>query len=109
MFLKQEKPEMDYVERKKNCSNSKGKILGNFLKNCHKIFLHILMFQSILSIFYFFEKKNFHFEKRTRPLRMPCLLRAPLVVHPSDRPHCMFSLCMLLSHYSELHWYENIA
>ena len=68
MFLKQEKPEMNDFEENKNFG-SKGKtrelivtLLEKHFKNvqgrriplqkCHKIFLHILLFQNIQNIFF---------------------------------------------------------
>ena len=61
MFLKQEGPEMDDFEEEKNFV-SKGKILSIFLtliplQKYHKMFLHILLIQNVLSVFYF-EKKT---------------------------------------------------
>ena len=53
MFLKQEKPDLDDFERRKKC-HSNGKI-------------HILLFQNILSIFFYFEKKTLIFEGRSTP------------------------------------------
>jgi len=61
MFLKRERPEMDDLERKKKFG-CEGKILSIFKKKKvildidiqAKIFLHILSFQNILSIFFMF-------------------------------------------------------
>ena len=61
--MKQEKPEMDDLERKKK-TGCKGKILEMIkisfqplaLQNLHNLFLHILSLQNILSICFYFEK-----------------------------------------------------
>ena len=54
MFLKQEKPEMDDFERKKNLGSIK--CLTDSFSNKY-IYLHILLFQTILSIFFYLRKK----------------------------------------------------
>ena len=63
MFLKLEKSDMDDFERRKNVgSDGKRKIFRwKPLQKCHKIFLNILLFQNILSIFLYLDKKDFHF------------------------------------------------
>ena len=59
MFFKQEKPAMDDFGKEEI-----GKILRKMSKflqttlQMHKLFLHILLFQNILSIFIYFEKKK---------------------------------------------------
>ena len=50
MLLKQEKPEMDDFE-------GKNFVLKYTFEKCHKISLHILLFQNILSIYFILRKK----------------------------------------------------
>ena len=50
MFLKQEKPE--WMILKETLILKK-----KYLQKVHKVFLHILLFQTILSIYIYFEKK----------------------------------------------------
>ena len=64
MFLKQKKNLKWMILKEKNFG-SRGKIhLTVPLQKVHKIVLHILLFQSILSFFFYFEKKNCIFKRR---------------------------------------------
>ena len=68
MFLKQERPEMILKEKKTLVIKENFNILRKYIgknvsvfirtpfQKLHKIFLHILLFQTILSIFYNEEK-----------------------------------------------------